>query len=132
MDTENNFPGNYRIEVSGWGLDQNFFLEQTNLLWSLDGEKSVRLHRELIEGAMVFVRLLAPEPSVTSLPVTYEVSSVQPMSCNGLCGMRLRLLQPRLKESITGLVASKLHEESERGCEAGQNSRQPEVEEILQ
>ncbi len=37
------------------------------------------------------------------------------------------------KESISGPAgASKLQEESERGCEAGESSRQPELEEILQ
>ena len=55
------FPGNYRIEVSGWGLDAHLFVEETDLLWSQSGEKQMLLHRALPEGAIIFVRLLAPE-----------------------------------------------------------------------
>ena len=57
-----NSPGDFRIEISGWGLDNSFFAERTDLLWTSDGEKHVQLHRALPEGAIVFVRLLASEP----------------------------------------------------------------------
>ena len=132
MDSEINLPGAYRVEVSGWGLDESFFVEQTDLHWSQHGEKKIWLHHELSEGAMVFVRLLVPESTSTSVPVTYQVSSVDPMGCNGLCEMRLTQLHPRSKESITRQVASKLHEESQRTCEPTECPKKRDLEEILQ
>ena len=54
MGNESNARRYYRIELSGWGLDQSFFVEQTTLLWCQDGDKSVALHRELADGAIVF------------------------------------------------------------------------------
>ena len=63
MGNSFNSPGDYRIEISGWGLDNSFFAERTDLRWTAEGEKQVQLHRALPEGAIVFVRLLASEPS---------------------------------------------------------------------
>jgi hypothetical protein len=81
---------NFRIEISGWGLDNDFFAERTDLLWTADGEKRVQLHRALPEGAIVFIRLLASEPSRGSVPVAYQVQDVVAMDCNGKCQIRLR------------------------------------------
>ena len=76
MATSNsfNFPDDFRIEISGWGLDNSFLVERTDLLWTSDGEKHVQLHRSLPEGAVVFIRLLASEPSSGSVPVAYRGS----------------------------------------------------------
>ena len=63
MGNSFNSSGDYRIEISGWGLDNSFFAERTDLLWTASGEKQVQLHRALPEGAIVFIRLLASEPS---------------------------------------------------------------------
>ena len=110
MGNSFNSSGDYRIEISGWGLDNSFFAERTELLWTADGNKQVQVHRALPEGAIVFVRLLASEPSSGSVPVAYRVQSVVPMDCNGRCQMRLAQLHPRSKESL----AWKLHLKSQR------------------
>src|ERR1700688_3079255 len=102
MGNSFNIPGDYRIEISGWGLDNSFFAERTDLLWTANGEKHVQLHRALPEGAIVFIRLLASEPSSGSVPVAYRVEGVMPMDCNGRCQMRLAQLRPRSKDSLAG------------------------------
>jgi hypothetical protein len=47
--------GNYRIEVSGLGLNDVFFVERTDLIWSEDGEKRLLLRHALSEGAVILV-----------------------------------------------------------------------------
>jgi hypothetical protein len=97
-----NSPGTYRIEVSGWGLDNCFFDEKTELLWSQTGDKYVLLHRTLVEGAMIFVRLLDLESKKSSVPVSFQVKAARAMDCNGQCEMRLEQLAPRIKAPNRG------------------------------
>jgi hypothetical protein len=132
MAEESKFPGNYQIEVSGWGLDNSFFVERTALLWSQTGDKFVLLHRALHKGAMVFVRLLALESIKSSLPVPYQVERVRPMDCNGLCEMQLLRLHPSSKAPSTGVSASHVVEDSFGTCEPRENTTHLEPEEILQ
>ena len=111
-------PGDYRIEVSGWGLDNSFFAERTDLLWTDGGEKQVQLHRALPEGATVFVRLLSSESSNGSVPVAYRVQHIVPMDCNGRCQMRLTQLHPRSRESLGAKRASNGLEDVRKRCDA--------------
>jgi hypothetical protein len=127
-----NQPGEFRIEISGWGLDNSFFAERTDLLWTSDGEKQVQLHRALPEGAIVFIRLLASEPCTGSVPVAYRVEGILPMDCNGRCQMRLAQLRPRLKESLAGKTASNVTEDSRRVCNVQEFEIELQHEEILQ
>lgn len=124
--------GNYRIEVSGWEVDNSFFVERTDLLWTANGEKQVELHRALPEGVMVFIRLLAPESSVGSVPVAYLVRDVLPMDSRGRFQMRLEHLHPRSKESLTGKRASNGAEDSQRVCDTKRAEKGLQPEEILQ
>jgi hypothetical protein len=131
MSQSFNRPDDFRIEISGWGLDNSFFAERTDLLWTSDGEKHVQLHRALPEGAIVFVRLLASEPSSGSVPVAYRVEGVVPMDCNGRCQMRLAQLRPRLKESRAEENASNSSEDPKRVCDVQEFEEQLQHEEIL-
>src|SRR5258708_37752082 len=94
VDTAN-LSGNYRIEVSGWGLNDAFFVEKTELQWTEGADKKLLLRHAVSEGAVIFVRLVAPENSFGSVPVAYQVESVQPMNSFGLREMRLLLLRLR-------------------------------------
>jgi len=109
-----NSPDGYRIEVSGWGLDNKFFVESADLVWTTAGEKRVQLHRALAEGAMVFVRLLAGEYSNSSVPVACQIEEIEPMDCDGRCWMKLAQLHPRWKESPAREFASNSAEDSQR------------------
>jgi hypothetical protein len=132
MNDAMNHPGNYRIEVSGWGLDNTFFVEKTELLWSEGGGKRVHLHRALPQGTIIFIRLLALESASGSLPVAYGIESAKPMDSNGQSEIRLVQLRPRLKAPLEGVAASYVTEDLARTCEPRESSMQPEPEEILQ
>ena len=122
---------NYRIEVSGWGLNDAFFVEKTDLLWTEGEERKLLLRHTLPEGAVIFVRLMAPEISFGSVPVAYRVETVQPMNAIGLCEMRLRQLHPRLKAHARGEVTSPLVKSSSKYHGPKESSIQPELEEVL-
>jgi hypothetical protein len=126
-----NYPGNYRIEVSGWGFDDTFFVERADLLWSQGGEQ-VRLHRTLREGTIVFVRHVATDSMSCSMPVPYQVEGVKAMEIGGQYQMRLLQLRPRSKAPIEGATASYVVEDSISTCEPRESSIQLEPEEILQ
>jgi hypothetical protein len=123
--------GNYRIEVSGWGLNDVFFVEKTDLLWSEGGEKKLLLHRALPDGTVIFVRLMTPETSHGLVPVAYQVENVQPMNPNGLCEMRLLQVRPRSKAHTRGAFASLSPEYSSKSSEGMESSHRMELEEVL-
>ena len=132
MGNSFDIPGDYRIEISGWGLDNSFFAERTDLLWTAEGEKQVQLHRALPEGAIVFIRLLSSEPTAGSVPVAYQVRGAVPMDRNGRCQMKLAQLHPRLKESPNGENASNGLEDSQKVCNVREWEEELQREEILQ
>jgi hypothetical protein len=132
MNQPINHPGKYRVEVSGWGLDNTFFVEMTELLWSEVDGKQVRLHRALPQGTIIFIRLLALESASGSQPVTFQVESTKPQDSDGQCVMQLMQLRPRIKAPIEGLPASYVAEDLMRTCEPRESSKRPEPEEILQ
>ena len=125
-------PGDFRIEISGWGLDNSFFMERSDLSWTADGRKHVQLHRALLDGAIVFIRLLTSEPAIGSVPVAYRVEGVVPMDCNGHCRISLTQLHSRSKESLTGKNASNGSEDSQRVCDVQEFEGELQHEEILQ
>jgi hypothetical protein len=132
MDNSRNSLNDYRIEVSGWGLDSTFFVERTDLLWTPSGEKKVQLRRALMEGAIVFIRLLASDSSTSSVPVPYQVEGIEPMDCNGRCQMKLKQMHRRSKESLTAENASNVSEKSPRTCEQAEKEKGLQPEEVLQ
>jgi hypothetical protein len=123
--------GNYRIEVSGWGLNDAFFVEKTDLLWAEGGEKKLLLRHALPDGAVIFVRLIAPETPFSAVPVTYQVECVQPMNATGFCEMRLLRLHPRSKAHTRSEIASQSAQHSSKVCEPEESSIHSELEEVL-
>ena len=126
-----NLSGNYRIEVSGWGLNDGFFVEKTELQWTEGADKKLLLRHAVSEGAVIFVRLMAPESSFGSVPVAYQVESVQPMNSFGLCEMRLLRLHPRSRAHSGREIASTLLGRSSKTHEPKESSPRPELEEVL-
>jgi hypothetical protein len=131
MNQNTNYSGTYQIEVSGWGLDDMFFVENSNLSWSGDEEKRLTLRHAISDGAIIFVRLIAPEPSFTSVPVAYEVHDVQSMNSGGLCEMRLSRLHPQSREQLKTGVASLFRPASSNSCKEEQSQIHAEQEEVL-
>jgi hypothetical protein len=130
VDTAN-LSGNYRIEVSGWGLNDAFFVEKTELQWTEGADKKLLLRHAVPEGAVIFVRLMAPENSFGSVPVAYQVESVQPTNPFGLCEMSLLRLHPRSRAHSGRQIASSSGECSSKTHEPKESSPQPELEEVL-
>ena len=130
VDTAN-LSGNYRIEVSGWGLNDAFFVEKTELQWTEGADKKLLLRHAVSEGAVIFVRLVAPENSFGSVPVAYQVESVQPMNSFGLCEMRLLRLRPRSRAHSGREIASPSSGCSSKTYEPKESSSRPELEEVL-
>jgi hypothetical protein len=126
-----NLSHNYQIEVSGWGLDEVFFVEKTDLLWLETGDKQVLLHRALPERTIIFVRLLGSESLNSSAPVAYQIKSVRPMDCNGQYEMRLLPVYPRLKAPSRRVAASYVAEDL-MSMREPESLTQLEAEEILQ
>jgi len=127
-----NAPADSRIEISGWDMDNCFFVERTELLWAGHEEKHVQLARSLPEGAMVFIRLLSPESASGSVPVAYQVRAVTPLDSDGHCRMRLMQLHPRSRESLGRQHASNTSEGSRKVRDTREDMAALRHEEILQ
>ena len=132
MGESMNLEDSYRIEVSGWGFDSSFFVEQTNLFWDRSGDKKVLLRHSPAEGAIVFIRLLLQGALGNTLPVAYQVAAVRPMDCTGQSEVRLQQLHPRTKVPQMDELASYAIEDCQSTCEPKESSAQLEHEEILQ
>lgn len=135
MGDSSNSRSNYPIEISGWGLDNDFFTERTDLRWNGGDEKQVSMHRTVAEGAIVFVRLLSSEPSNNSVPVAYQVERAEPMDRNGRCVLKLAQMHPRSRRSPAAQDASNpledYVEEKQSRCNAGEAETALEPEEVL-
>ncbi len=132
MSNATTFPEPYQVEVSGWNLVSNFFVERTELIWSQNGEKKVRLRHVLPDEAIIFVRLLIPVSTGSSGPVAYRVKSMQPMDRNGQCELLLTQILPRSKESIARNVASYKQGILSKMQEPSEGSAHLEAEETIQ
>jgi hypothetical protein len=132
MEESVNIEDRYRIEVSGWGFDNHFFVEQADMFWDRSGEKKVLLHHSPSEGGIVFIRLLLQDHISPTLPVAYQVAEVHAMDCSGRSEVRLLKVHPRTKVSQMTCPASYASEDGQQRCEAKESSAQLEHEEILQ
>ena len=102
MASQSSLSTSYHIEISGWDLAENFFVEKTELDWSEQHGKKVCLRHWVRDGAIVFVRLVHPTASGHSFPVPYQVENVGPVSANGLQAVFLTQLNPRATPSGVG------------------------------
>jgi len=122
------------VEASGWGLNEEFFVEKTQLFWSEAGgqeDKRTVLHRSLSEGTVIFVRLLVSQASCGQMPIAYRVETIEPMDSSGRCQIQLRQLYPRSKVSVRGEIASKGVGAQYSNIEPEANGTQSEPEEVL-
>ena len=86
---------NLRVEVSGWDETKEFFVENSGLLSTLAGERTVFLRHRLRVGSLVFVRLVAPSGFGKGQPIAHRTESIQPASEGGVSRVRLVESQPR-------------------------------------
>ncbi len=71
-------PGSsYRVEISGWDNSDVFFVERSELEWSGEASKRVRLSHDLVDSSIVFVRLLQNTNAHSVHAVAYRVESIR-------------------------------------------------------
>jgi hypothetical protein len=75
MSTQVMAPTSYRVETSGWDMDENFFVEKTDLEWS-EEEKTIHLQHPVRKGTVVFVRLMGIDAQENAFPVAYQAAAV--------------------------------------------------------
>jgi hypothetical protein len=68
-------PTTYRVETSGWDVDENFFVEKTDLEWT-EEEKTIHLQHPVRKGTVVFVRLMGIDAQENAFPVAYHAAAV--------------------------------------------------------
>jgi hypothetical protein len=86
----------YRVEVSGWDSNQEFFVEKTDLDWSDELGKQVLLSHAIIPGTLLFLRLLHPTSTDRVHPVPCQADP-HPGRENGQFRVKLSPAQPRTR-----------------------------------
>ncbi|HKW88270.1 MAG TPA: hypothetical protein VJN21_05900 [Candidatus Acidoferrales bacterium] len=99
MAAEEKEAGSYHVEVSGWDLGENFFVERTVLNWEHDGKKEVLLRAPLHEGALVFVRLISESLGGRSIPMTFLVHRIGKNGSDHGREVELERLHPKFAET---------------------------------
>lgn len=104
MDFGSSQPGSYAVEVSGWDMDEAFFVEKTNLIWNSDGAKEISLCHAVRTGSVLFVRLIQPLANSDSYPVACEAINVAERGAAGRSTIQLTQLRPRafFKDTVRG------------------------------
>ncbi len=85
----------YLVEISGWDTHENFFVEKTQLDWSEQHGKKAYLRRPVREGAVIFVRLIAPTASGQTLPIAYQAQKLEQTSSGDVWEVSIAQLRPR-------------------------------------
>jgi hypothetical protein len=94
----------YRVEVSGWDQDENFFVEKTDLEWDEERGKRIRLSHPMRKGAVIFVRLLQPMGSVNGYPIAYQAEPSLAQEDSGAYEVRLVQLHPKAASPVESLT----------------------------
>ena len=100
----------YRVEVSGWDELEHFFVENTSLSWSASDDKQISLHSRILEGSIVFVRLLPSVANLNNVPVAYQVTRLQERNEEGNSAVWIEQLHPRRekRETIVDLLTKEM------------------------
>ena len=85
----------YDVEVSGWDLSEDFFVEKATLHWDSEQGKKILLRNRVQKGNIVFVRLAQSLTAANSFPVAYQAEEVGPPDGHGLCEIALVQLRPK-------------------------------------
>lgn len=87
----------YAIEISGWNLSEDFFVEQSELVWDARAQR-VLLNHPVREGALVFIRLNGTgvdRLQSDAIPVPYEVSKVNHLADQCVYQIDLIRMKPK-------------------------------------
>jgi hypothetical protein len=95
MTGPSNDASSYRVEISGWDENENFFVERANLEWLEADGKRVALRSAVRQGSLVFVRLLDSSDPNATFPVAYRADSVRAQDNKGEFEISLARMWPR-------------------------------------
>jgi hypothetical protein len=98
MEPETTEPVIYPIEISGWNVDGEFFVERAELRWNDLGEKRISLRETVRDGAVVFARLMSGNTGSPAVPIPYQAELVPDQRSRGTIEMKLVPCQPRSGE----------------------------------
>jgi hypothetical protein len=94
----------YRVEVSGWDSEENYFVEKTDLEWDEVHGKRLHLSRPMRKGAVLFVRLLQPLASTSAYPIAYQAEPYEERNGSGTYEIHLVPLQPKTATPVESLA----------------------------
>jgi hypothetical protein len=83
------------IEASGWDVNEEFFVELSELQWISGGGQRLTLHRALRVGAIIFLRLVHATALGPAFPVSYQVRTVRASNFVGTWELDLAELHRR-------------------------------------
>jgi hypothetical protein len=111
MDAETTEQVIYPIEISGWNVNGEFFVERAELRWNDLGEKRISLRETVRDGAVVFARLMSRNADSPAVPIAYQAELVPDQRSRGTIEMKLVPCQPRSSElEHTHSAEEQLHE----------------------
>jgi len=84
----------YRVEVSGWDLNEQFFVERTALEWGQGAHRTVLIRQRVRQGALVFIRLLERATEARNFPVAYRARQIVERENGALFEMALSQVWP--------------------------------------
>jgi hypothetical protein len=76
MLAEDTLLSSYYVEVSGWDEDESFFVEKSQITGDDFTGKLISLRHNLPDGALIFLRLLNPNTSPSTIPIAFETCFV--------------------------------------------------------
>ncbi len=89
--------GPSRAEISGWDMDELFFVEKAEVDWDESAENiRIRMNRPLRKGTLIFLRHMQAVMSGQSYPVAYSVEPVWTDE-SGACEYRLKPVRSRMR-----------------------------------
>ncbi len=100
MPTMNQQRSSIPVEVSGWDLDENFYVEQALLSRSPEGRERITLCSRLRIGSLLFLRM-SPESSPNrAVPIPCEVIRLKP--ANSVGGSEAEIVRRHPREALRG------------------------------
>ena len=85
----------YDVEISGWDLSEDFFVEKGTLHWHGKNSKKILLRNRIHKGGVVFVRLAQPVGASNNFPVAYQAEEVAAPDRQKLSEVTLVQLRPK-------------------------------------
>jgi hypothetical protein len=94
MSTELLAPPSFKVEISGWDLNEDFFVEKTELEWT-EEVKTIHVQHSVQQGTLVFIRLMGSSIVEVSCPVAYEAAAVNYLPQLLAYEISLKQIQPK-------------------------------------